>query len=89
MRWMRSARYNSPNSFAEYRKLYMQLPDRGLLYVLKENIHYVSSCCLAGKLDKAVSESPRKGYTVAAFLPGLLLAGIIRFVNREKKEVST
>lgn len=74
--------YNSPNSFAEYRKLYMQLPDRSFAYRLKQNIHYVSSCCLAGKLKKAIPESPRKGYTVLAFLPGILLAGIIRYVNR-------
>ena len=76
--------YNSPNSFAEYRKLYMQLPDRSAEYILKQNIHYVASCCLAGKLNKAVKESPRKGYTVLGFLPGLLWAGIIKRVNKRK-----
>ena len=76
--------YNSPNSFAEYRKLYMQLPDRGFEYRLRQNIHYVSSCCLAGKLGKAVPESPRKGYTLLALLPGLILAAVIRHENREK-----
>ena len=75
--------YNSPNSFAEYRKLYMQLPDRSAAYILKNNIHYVASCCLAGKLGRAVKESPRKGYTVAAFLPGLLWAGVIKAANRK------
>ncbi len=75
--------YNSPNSFAEYRKLYMQLPDRSKAYIMKQNIHYVASCCLAGKLGRAVKESPRKGYTVLAILPGLLLAGVIRFANRD------
>lgn len=76
--------YNSPNSFAEYRKLYMQLPDRGFEYRLRQNIHYVSSCCLAGKLGKAIPESPRKGYTLLALLPGLILAAVIRHENREK-----
>ena len=76
--------YNSPNSFAEYRKLYMQLPDRSAAYVLKQNIHYVASCCLAKKLGKAVKESPKKGYTLLAFLPGLLWAGIIRIANQKK-----
>ena len=75
--------YNSPNSFAEYRKLYMQLPDRSAAHILKQNIHYVSSCCLAGKLGKAVKESPKKGYTIAAFIPGLILAGVIKLANRE------
>ena len=73
--------YNSPNSFAEYRKLYMQLPDRNFKYIMKQNIHYMASCCLAGKADKAVKESPRKGYTIAAFIPGIVWAGIIRFAN--------
>ena len=78
--------YNSPNSFAEYRKLYMQLPDRTPRYIMKQNIHYVASCCLAGKLDKALKESPRKGYTLLAFLPGLLWAGIIKWENRKEKK---
>ena len=73
--------YNSPNSFAEYRKLYMQLPDRSAAYRFKQNIHYVASCCLAGKLNRAIAESPKKGYTVLAFLPGLFWAGIIKTAN--------
>ena len=77
--------YNSPNSFAEYRKLYMQLPNRSAFYILKNNIHYVASCCLAGKLKRAVKESPRKGYTLLAFIPGLLWAGVIKYANRTKE----
>ena len=73
--------YNSPNSFAEYRKMYMQLPDRSAAYIYKQNIHYVASCCLAGKLNKAVRESPKKGYTAFALLPGILWAGIIKLAN--------
>ncbi len=73
--------YNSPNSFAEYRKLYMQLPEKSVAYRFKQNIHYVASCSLAGKLRVAVRESPRKGYTVLALLPGILWAGVIRFIN--------
>lgn len=78
--------YNSPNSFAEYRKLYMQLPGRSPLYRFRQNVHYVASCCLAGKLDRAIPESPRKGYTALAFLPGLLWAALIRAANRKNKE---
>lgn len=80
--------YNSPNSFAEYRKLYMQLPDRSAAYRFRQNIHYVASCCLAGKLGKAVKESPRKGYTALAMLPGILWAEVIRFANRNEKQRS-
>lgn len=76
--------YNSPNSFAEYRKLYMTLPERSIKYILKQNIHYVASCCLAGKLNKAVKESPKKGYTVLAMLPGLLWAAIIKAESRDE-----
>ena len=76
--------YNSPNSFAEYRKLYMQLPGRSPVYRFKQNVHYVASCSLAGKLSRAIPESPRKGYTVLAFLPGMLWAAVIRAVNRDK-----
>ena len=76
--------YNSPNSFAEYRKLYMQLPDRSPAYRFRQNVHYVASCCLAGKLSRAMSESPRKGYTLAAFLPGILWAGVIRRANKDR-----
>lgn len=78
--------YNSPNSFAEYRKLYMQLPDRSAAYLIRQNIHYVASCCLAGKLNKALKESPKKGYTLLAFPPGLLWAGIIKWENRKEKK---
>lgn len=73
--------YNSPNSFAEYRKMYMQLPERSPLYVLKQNIHYVSSCYLAKKLSKAVTESPKKIYTCITFIPGVLLGVIIQASN--------
>ena len=75
--------YNSPNSFAEYRKLYMQLPNRSVRYIFKHNIHYVASCCLAGKLNRAIAESPRKGYTALALLPGILWAAVIKAANRE------
>lgn len=75
--------YNSPNSFAEYRKLYMQLPNRSVRYIFKHNIHYVASCCLAGKLNRAIAESPRKGYTALALLPGIFWAAVIKAANRK------
>ena len=76
--------YNSPNSFAEYRKMYMQLPDRSAAYIYRQNIHYVASCCLAGKLKKAISESPKKGFTALALLPGILWAKVIKGINQKR-----
>ena len=78
--------YNSPNSFAEWRKQHMMFPGAPKKYIFKENIHYVSSCCLAGKLGKAVKESPKKGYTVLALFPGILLSWWIRYKNRDKEK---
>lgn len=78
--------YDSPNSFAHMRKIAMQFPGASFGYIFKINIHYVSSCCLAKKLRRAVKESPKKAYTVFAFLPGLLLAGYVKFKNRDKKK---
>ncbi len=75
--------YNSPNSFAEYRKLYLQLPGRSPAFLMRHSIHYVASCCLAGKLNKAVQESPRKGYTTLALLPGMLWASVIKAANQD------
>lgn len=70
---------NSPNSFAEYRKMYMQLPNASFGYLFRQNIHYVSSCCLAHKLTRAIKESPRKGYTLLAIIPGVFLTCYIRW----------
>ncbi len=77
--------YNSPNSFAELRKLYMQLPNQSFLYIMKQNIHYVASYRLAGKIKSVIDDSPKKAYTVLAYLPGLLWAEIIKLLNKESK----
>ena len=76
--------YNSPNSFAELRKVCMQLPERSSINIFFDNVHYVSSCWLAGKIRRAIKESPKKGYTIVAFLPGLLWAAIIKYANRHE-----
>ncbi len=76
--------YDSPNSFAHMRKIAMQFPGAPFKYIFRINIHYVSSCCLAKKLSRAVKESPRKVYTILAFVPGLLLAYYVKYKNRKK-----
>ena len=72
--------YNSPNSFAKMRLLTMSLPDMPLWFLLKENIHYCSSCILAHRKDM-VQRSPRKLMTVLAIAPGWLLSRIIKYKN--------
>lgn len=70
--------FNSPNSFAEIRKLYLSFPDTSFRFRLRHAIHLVSSCILAGSLSRAIKESPRKGVTLLAVPFGALLALYIR-----------
>ena len=65
---------NSPNSFAEIRKLYLSFPNTSLKFKFRHSIHLVSSCILAGNWLKAVKESPCKGITACAVPFGWLLS---------------
>ena len=72
---------NSPNSFAETRKLYLSFPNTGWKFRLRHSIHYVSSCIFAKK-KHFLKESPAKGLTLAALLPGIALNLYIHFKTR-------
>lgn len=72
---------NSPNSFAETRKLYLSFPGTGWKFRFRHSIHYVSSCIFAKK-KHFLKESPAKGLTLAAILPGIALNLYIRFKTR-------
>lgn len=76
--------YNSPNSFAEIRKLYLSFPGTPLKYRLRHSIHLVSSCILAGNGLRVFRESPRKGLAVLAFPFGWALSVYIRMKVRNK-----
>lgn len=65
---------NSPNSFAEIRKLYLSFPDTSFKFKLRHSIHLVSSCILAGKPWKAIKDSPCKLITIMAIPCGVVLA---------------
>lgn len=65
---------NSPNSFAEIRKLYLSFPNTSLKFKFKHSVHFVSSCILADKPFTAVKESPYKLLTVFAFPFGAALS---------------
>ena len=64
--------YNSPNSFAEIRKLNLSLPGGTPKYYFKQAIHYCSSCQLAGR-GNWLKESPKKIYTLLSYIPGCFL----------------
>lgn len=68
---------NSPNSFAQYRKVIMENPNVSFRYLVKTTIHYVSSSILS-KNKHFIRESPRKLLTILAIPFGLLLAGFIK-----------
>lgn len=65
--------YNSPNSFAEIRKLYLSFPDTSFNFKLRHSIHLVSSCILAGNPWRALKESPCRLITLIAIPFGVML----------------
>lgn len=73
--------YNSPNSFAERRKLFMSLPKASFQFKFKEAIHYVSSCLIAGRKN-IFGDSPAKLETVLALPFGVILSWIIKLKNK-------
>ena len=72
---------NSPNSFAETRKLYLSFPNTGWKFRLRHSMHYVSSCIFAKKRH-FLKESPAKGLTLLALMPGVALNLYIRVKTR-------
>lgn len=57
--------YNSPNSFAETRKLYLSFENAPLKFRMKNVIHYISSCTLA---KKTVTQIFSIGHTIELVL---------------------
>lgn len=75
---------NSPNSFAEIRKLYLSFPGTSLKFRAKHSVHLTSSCILAGKAGAGVKENPNKALAVLSFPFGWLLSLYIRMKVPEK-----
>lgn len=74
--------YNSPNSFAEIRLHYMTFPNLPLKFKLKNCVHYVSSCILAGRKG-CVRQFPFKMMAVLCFPLGFALSRVIIMKNKE------
>ena len=70
--------WNSPNSFAELRRLFMTHPYVPLKYVIRQNIHYVADSLIAGKWNFVLT-SPKKTFTILSVPFGVLLYFYIKF----------
>lgn len=69
---------NSPNSFAETRKLYLSFRNTPFLFKFRHSIHFVSSSILGNDWKQIVKESPCKIITILAIPFGCLLAVYIK-----------
>lgn len=67
---------NSPRSFSKLRRLEMVLKRSTPLNRFRCAIHYVSECMIARDAGW-LRQSPQKGWTLLAFVPGILLYFII------------
>ena len=82
MNMIRQYRRN-PKGFAFLRKNNLLSEDRSIGWLYKEAVHYVSSSMI-GKNPHFIRESPRKGLTVLAVPPGIVLAGYIAWKTSGK-----
>ncbi len=71
---------NSPNSFAQLRRLCMQFRNVPLSFQIKNAIHYDSSCILSGHLSDVWKRSEKPFLTSSLLLPGFLLSVLTRFM---------
>ena len=74
---------NSPNSFAEFRRVQMTMRPNNWKFVVKSAIHYDSSCILAGKPLEIVTKSPKKLLTTLMAPVGFLLSCYIRYKTKQ------
>ena len=72
---------NSPNSFAELRRVILKVPGMTLKYRYKTAAHYVASSIMAGNWNFFKS-SPAKLLTIAAFPVGVVLCAYIKHQSK-------
>ncbi|MDR6403234.1 MULTISPECIES: glycosyltransferase family 2 protein [Chryseobacterium] len=75
---------SSPKSFIEYRKMKMKYGINKKV-VLKNSVHYVSSCLFAGKWN-FFKDSPNKLYTLMAIPFGILLNVYINYKIKQSTQ---
>lgn len=69
---------NSPNSFAEIRKLYLSFPNTSLKFRIRHSLHLAADRALSGKLLLSIAENPNKGLAVLSLIGGIVIAEYIR-----------
>lgn len=69
--------FNSPNSFAETRKLYLSFPQADFKFKCRNMIHYISSCRLAHRRH-AIREIKQKGLFVLLYPAGILFSNLVK-----------
>ena len=77
--------YSSPNSFAEIRRLYLSFENLPLKFILRNCIHYDSSCILA-KQKNIIRNCPKSFWAMICMPFGYLLSRFIIYKNRKKKK---
>lgn len=75
---------NSPNSFAEIRKLYLSFPNTSLKFKFRHSVHLASSCYLSGNIFRAVKESPYKMLALLSLPVGFALSLYINSKTKRK-----
>lgn len=74
---------NSPNCFAEIRKLYLSFPNTSFKFKFRHSIHLVSSCILAGNWKRALKETPCRSITLLSVPFGVVLTIYIKIKTRK------
>lgn len=77
---------DSPNSFAELRRLIMTLPNIPFTYLCRTTIHYISSNIIA-KNKEYINKSPKKVITIILIPFGYLLANYIKRNSKKKVNI--
>ena len=75
--------YNSPNSFAEIRLLYLSFENTPLKFRIRNSIHYCSSCFLSHR-KHFIRKSPHKIIALLCALPGFMLSRYIISKNKKR-----
>lgn len=74
---------DSPNSFAQLRRLCMRFQNAPLLFKIKNALHYDSSCILAGRTHSIWKDSTQPFLTCFVLLPGALLSVLTRVLAQK------
>lgn len=74
---------NSPQSFAQIRRIYMMLPNVPKTFIFRQCIHYTSSCIIAKRFRDIISKSPKKVTTFFALPFGVLLSLYVKWKAKQ------